>query len=748
MMDYATRLAMTARMQDTINDIRGKEPDDPIGWVIQDDMLHVIQPMTTTGVQGGLQVDPDTILVRSYTADRETGELSQPESWILHNPIKHDLRSPTDVYADRVLGEVVFDLSRRDQRPIDAQGASVSKPVTLADPVNGAKLPKGWNAAVEEAVAIQTAMEPDQVRASYLQKALDETPRPFAWAMEEGGRDIHIVAWSNLDSPQGASYTFTHMQYEDVAGRPSLQTIGHTREPERAKSGLMDEDRMMGESVKLIHLYQQEVRHPASIGHPPEPDYIQGGLVRQGEQPQVLTQGGTPAPQWDRMIARFAKSTLERETRPTSRDHGTPKKGKTMAEQPQYDEVHGILVVIDNTEHINARIEGYADELYAAWRDNPQAGVDSRGIEEVAADITQAGIEQYGVYEGRQVRPSAEVVAGVTAGVVERIRENMEYLGMVQDSPAKDEPKEKKPQWARVGIPSQYLRPYQMKAKDGRTFDKAIVNMPNGTKVNGVDVSGYALDRFMSDSMRQAKANGRRVTLSFPTDKRIELFKGKGAERKTLQLDSPWELVKGIKASLQPRREEQAAQPGQETASGPVSPAQEPDPAPHVQAAPVQASGPNPSQDGPHELAAYIQADEKTGKAMKSVLDSAARDMAAGNYDRDHTREVMQRITDKAAERYTGPQGPRPGGPAFSKEARTAATEEIIKSVDAGIQARAETPQQAHPAPQRDGEATGRPAAAGKSSFMADLVQRTDSKMQQQAPAMDVQKHAHSKGSR
>ncbi|MBI0173962.1 hypothetical protein [Bifidobacterium sp. M0307] len=747
MMDYATRLAMTARMQDTINDIREEERGlNPIGWVIQDDTLRVIQPTSMSGptVRRGLTVDPDTILVLSYTADRETGELSQSESWTFPNPIENDLRGPTDMYANRVLGEALFDLSRRDQRPIDAQGASFSKPVTLADPISGAELPKGWHAATEDTVARRTAMEPDLVRASYLQKALDETPRPFAWAMEEGGKDIHIVAWSDLKSPQGAAYTFTHMQYDDQFGRPILETRAYTEVPERAKPGPMDENRMMDESVRLIHYYQQEVRHPLGTEHPPEPDYIQGGLVRQGQQPQILTPRGTPVPQWDRMIARFTKVTLERATRPTSRDHGTPKKGKTMAEQPQYDEVHGILVVIDNTERLNARIEGYATGLYAAWRDNPQAEVSDEGIEQVAAAIAQDGIEQYRVTEDHQVRPSAEVMAGVTAGVVERMREHMEFLGMVRDSPAKDEPGEKKTQWARVGIPSQYLRPYQMKAKDGRTFEKAIVNMPNGTRVNGVDVSGYALDRFMSDSMRQAKANGRRVTLSFPTDKRIELFKGKGAERKTLQLDNPWELVKGIKASLQPRREEQAARPGQE----PASPAQEPAQAPPAQAAPVQEPGPNPSQDGPHELAAYIQADEKTGKAMKSVLGSAARDMAAGNYDRDHAREVVQRITDKAAERYTGPQGPRPGGPAFSKESRAAATEEIMKSVDAGIQARAETPQQAHPAPQRDGEATGRPAAAGKSSFMADLVQRTDSRMQQQAPAMDVQKHAHSKGSR
>lgn len=76
-MSPETRRGMTARMQDAINDIRTREREDtPIGWIIQDDTLRIVQPMTAQGGQAGQRIDPDTILVRSYTADQDTGELT------------------------------------------------------------------------------------------------------------------------------------------------------------------------------------------------------------------------------------------------------------------------------------------------------------------------------------------------------------------------------------------------------------------------------------------------------------------------------------------------------------------------------------------------------------------------------------------------------------------------------------------------------------------------------------------------
>lgn len=329
-MSPETRRGMTARMQDAINDIRTREREDtPIGWIIQDDTLRIVQPMTAQGGQAGQRIDPDTILVRSYTADQDTGELTPAGSWTLPNPIGHDLRGPTGMYADRVLGAAVFDLARHDDRPVTAQGASISGPVTLEDPIRGGDLANGWRDAMTEAVARRTATDPDLIRASYLQEALERTPRPFTWAMEEDGLDVHVVAWHDLDSPQGATYDFTHLQYGTEDGWPAVTAINGTREPERASPGPMDGQRMMAESARLIHTYQQEVRYPAAFGPVPEPDYTQADVVRQGGNTRRSSwTTGPPHPDGTGSPAGSRK-------RPSpGRNHQRPLKGRQRKEQP------------------------------------------------------------------------------------------------------------------------------------------------------------------------------------------------------------------------------------------------------------------------------------------------------------------------------------------------------------------------------------------------------------------------------
>ena len=42
--------------------------------------------------------------------------------------------------------------------------------------------------------------------------------------------------------------------------------------------------------------------------------------------------------------------------------------------------------------------------------------------------------------------------------------------------------------FAHVKIPAAFLHPHTITTEDGRTFDKAFVHIPPGTKVNGVDL--------------------------------------------------------------------------------------------------------------------------------------------------------------------------------------------------------------------------------------------------------------------
>ena len=94
--------------------------------------------------------------------------------------------------------------------------------------------------------------------------------------------------------------------------------------------------------------------------------------------------------------------------------------------------------------------------------------------------------------------------------------------------------------WPRVNFPNSYVHAYAMTARDGRVFDMMRVNIPQGTRVNGVDLTGWQLDRFASPRMREAKLNGRPVTVGFKPGEAVELWRGAGEQRETMRIDDPW----------------------------------------------------------------------------------------------------------------------------------------------------------------------------------------------------------------
>ena len=100
--------------------------------------------------------------------------------------------------------------------------------------------------------------------------------------------------------------------------------------------------------------------------------------------------------------------------------------------------------------------------------------------------------------------------------------------------------------WPHLRFPNAYVHPYEHTDKQGKTWQKAICAIPSGTKVNGVDVSGYSVDMFMRDFHVQDKALGKPVVFRMDPDRPIELFK-KG-EAKTLKV-MPWDLTRGLAAS-------------------------------------------------------------------------------------------------------------------------------------------------------------------------------------------------------
>jgi flagellar biosynthesis GTPase FlhF len=146
--------------------------------------------------------------------------------------------------------------------------------------------------------------------------------------------------------------------------------------------------------------------------------------------------------------------------------------------------------------------------------------------------------------------------------------------------------------WMRVRFPRGAVHPYEFTDKNEKTWDKAIVNIPDDEnhpiKINGVNLAGYSFDTFLTSRQLSQIANGEGATISFKPDQKVELFKGKDDARKTLALD-PGPLAHAVKvyreqyaASKQSEREkdsgperseaEKAAKPGKEEAEKETKP--------------------------------------------------------------------------------------------------------------------------------------------------------------------------------
>lgn len=117
-------------------------------------------------------------------------------------------------------------------------------------------------------------------------------------------------------------------------------------------------------------------------------------------------------------------------------------------------------------------------------------------------------------------------------------------------------------QYVNIKFPPGFTHPYQMTDSNDKTWDKAIVNIPPGTNMNGIDLTGYSTDVFLRPWQKSQIANGEPVVYGFKEDEKIELFKGEGDERESLAVD-PWKLTGAIKE----QREDYAAQKAAERAA-------------------------------------------------------------------------------------------------------------------------------------------------------------------------------------
>ena len=99
--------------------------------------------------------------------------------------------------------------------------------------------------------------------------------------------------------------------------------------------------------------------------------------------------------------------------------------------------------------------------------------------------------------------------------------------------------------WPNAWVANRLAHTYTLHAKDGRDWPKMIVGLPRGTVIDGHDLTGWATDMFMSEKNQRQKTEGRAVNLRFKPGTPVELFTGRGEERRTMRVD-PQTLVQAI----------------------------------------------------------------------------------------------------------------------------------------------------------------------------------------------------------
>lgn len=106
---------------------------------------------------------------------------------------------------------------------------------------------------------------------------------------------------------------------------------------------------------------------------------------------------------------------------------------------------------------------------------------------------------------------------------VESERSNAERkVNTMPEQTQQNQNTQEKAKYANVKMPAAFLTQHEFTAKDGRTFEKAYVHFPEGTKVNGIDLGHYSCDVFLNERMKQQMLSGEQVTIGFKAEKAAE----------------------------------------------------------------------------------------------------------------------------------------------------------------------------------------------------------------------------------
>ena len=223
-------------------------------------------------------------------------------------------------------------------------------------------------------------------------------------------------------------------------------------------------------------------------------------------------------------------------------------------------------------------------------------------------------------------------------------------------------------------ISNRRIHPYTLHARDGRDWNKMIVTLPQGTIINGRDMGGWCVDRFMSQSNMRQKDAGRGVNVRFQPGVPVELFRGRGEHRQTATVDDPSTLAHAVAESKRVR----------------------------------DAHTPEPSADDAGERLATIALDNSWPKISR-LEDRLADFMQRDEYREDAALRGARRIIDAAAvlhERDNGNLACRNAGESpFSPAQRQDAARRLLTGILDDIRSKSPAREpRAATEPRRDGE--------------------------------------------
>lgn len=115
--------------------------------------------------------------------------------------------------------------------------------------------------------------------------------------------------------------------------------------------------------------------------------------------------------------------------------------------------------------------------------------------------------------------------------------------------------------WVNMTVPNSWAHPFVFQARDGRSWEKMLIGLPDGVSLDGRDMGGWAFSVFSTRLSKQDKLDGEPVRIGLPADRPVTLFRGRGAEREQYRVKNPRLLAEAIGNRTTTNHEPHVAEP-------------------------------------------------------------------------------------------------------------------------------------------------------------------------------------------